>query len=413
MRHKFAVAIAVVILLITYSVVVSQSPLTNSYLEGFRGMASDRVVAEVWKEICAMNRDAYPDSNLVMPGDTILVPMGMKYVAQRTGTRHMWRAAQVFNTLMVQPYLTGDTVSTQNTLIPSSDSNNVQDEIEKSEVLDWLPWVIAVVLALVLVSMILRGRSKSFVANPPSFEGGSDARVRAVAEPALRQAFGNNVRIVGDIERGTATGTLTMFNSDGTTSEESFTNEPAYRAKVRFPDGQERTVVSRWSCFNPVYNRVGARFNGTFTPTGSHSLQRLPVMNDQQVEAMERGIREPERSVTPDDVPAAEGDVVEVQSTTTEVPTPAPKAGPIAAVTGPDGTVHVTKMQVFEKGGFTLEGDLPLTVEQLTNLAYQLTGRHPLDLDAKRPKPVESPKSDADAKSKPVVAHPDDPAHTA
>lgn len=393
MRRKFyAVAIAVVMFFATYSVVVSQSPLTNSYLEEFRGMKSDKVVDKVWREICAMNRDAYPDSNLVLPGDTILVPMGMCYVAQKTGTRHMWRAAEVFNTLVVQPYLAGDTASAQNPLTPGSNSNNVHDETKKSEVLDWLPWVIAVVLALVLVSMMLRGRSKSFVANPPSFEGGSDARVRAVAEPALRQVFGNNVRIVGDVERGTATGTLTMFNSDGTTSEESLMNEPAYRARVRFPDGQERTVVSRWSCFNPLYNRVGARFNGTFTPGGSGTSQRLPVMNDQQVSAMERGIREPEHSVTPDDVPVAEGDVTTTpQPTTTAAPTP---KSVLEIATDEDVTVEMTEMQTFPNGGVTLKGNFRLPLVKMHEILYQLTGRHPMDLEARRPKPVEPPKPD-------------------
>ncbi len=72
MRHKFyAVAVVIAIVLITAGSVSFSQLLTrnDAYLEQFRGVSQVKVVSKVWLDICAANREHFPDSNRVFPGD--------------------------------------------------------------------------------------------------------------------------------------------------------------------------------------------------------------------------------------------------------------------------------------------------------------------------------------------------------
>lgn len=401
MRHKFyAVAVVIAIMLIAAgSVSFSQLVRNDSYLEQFRGVSHERVVAMVWLDVKKLNEVTHPKPDFVLPGDTLLVPMGMKYVAQTTGTRHMWRAAEVFNASVVQPYLAGDTALVQSSLIPASVATNFATTSEGNlSPLAWVIIIVAIVLALWAwwVWLTYQGRQRrKFVRRPPDFHSAIDPMVDAYAREAIGTAFGRQVQVVGPIQRGYVSGELTMLNRDGTTSRERFNNEEAWQARVRFADGHERVVVCRYSCFNPLWSVQDAQFSGTFRPVGSTTSEEVPRISPEQVVAVTRTTRGSDQPLSSADLPGA------VEPASPATPT---TEGPLVAVAGEDGRVRLTKMQVFDKGGFTIEGDLPLTVEQLTNLAYQLTGRHPMDLDAKRVKLAESPKPEAVQTDKPVTA---------
>ncbi|MFH1235421.1 MAG: hypothetical protein V1685_00595 [Parcubacteria group bacterium] len=333
------------------------------------------------------------------------MPLGLCYIAQRGGTNHMWKAAQLFATSVVVPYLNGDTVTVTPPLTPAKDSTPavVASGMNISPL--GLVIIAAIVLALCAwwVWSTHQGQQRrKFVRRPPSFQSATDPMMDFYAREALTTAFGRHVQVVdGSIRRGYITGELIMLNRDGTTSRVRFDHEEGWEARVLFPDGHERVVYCRQRCFNPLWGLEDAQFSGTFQPIDSTATPvGIPRISPEQVAAVSRTTRGSDQPLSSADLPGA----VEPAP----IPTTTPKAeGPLAAVAGTDGTLRLTKMQVFDGGKFTIEGDMPLTVEQLINLAYQLTGRHPLDLEAKKPKPVEPPKPEAVQIDMPVTDAPE------
>ncbi len=395
---QFVVAVAVIVVLATTVLGVSTmvpmlpsesprgqlssiSPVKGLYLEQFREMNPKQTIDRIWLDICAMNRSRYPDSNKVRPGDTIQLPLGQYYVAQQGGTDHMWRAALWFTDALVMPYLrfgAPDTTRPVAVEVQGPTTPKASSGISPW----WLLILIPVFMCAVLIDNHIK-RAKKFVVNPPGFRTASDSAVQATAQTALRSAFGPAIQIVGNVERGVINGTQVMFNADGTSQTETFHNEPGYRARVRFPNDQERLVVCRWACFNPVYNRTGSEFNGTFQVAGSNTTESLPRMSDEQVASVQRSIREADRSVAASDLPvvpmpaSAETAAVLPPEAPKETVRPAAVSSPERSATiGPDGLLHFKSIQISQ-GRFTAEGDVAITFEQLSELVEQFTDRKP------------------------------------
>jgi hypothetical protein len=58
---------------------------------------SEQTVDGIWRQVCELNREAFPDSNLVFPGDSLLLPDGSYYyVTGSSGEDHMWRASRFY-----------------------------------------------------------------------------------------------------------------------------------------------------------------------------------------------------------------------------------------------------------------------------------------------------------------------------
>ncbi len=67
-------------------------------------------------------------------------------------------------------------------------------------------------------------RARKFVQDPSNFIDATDTQVFGLAQHAACNAFGGDVTIVGNIERGHITGQQKMFNADGTSRTETFDN---------------------------------------------------------------------------------------------------------------------------------------------------------------------------------------------
>lgn len=419
MRHKlYAVAVAVAIVLIAAgSVSFSQLVRNDAYLDQFRNVGQEKVVSEVWLDICGMNRDSYPDSNRVLPGDTIQVPLGLCYIAQRGGTNHMWKAAELFSASVVVPYLNGDTIGVTSPLIATNDSIPAVVAAEANLL---LPWIIVAAIVLAVITFAAwnayqGSQRRKFVRRPPDFRSAQDDMMSAHAREALTTAFGRHIQVVGPIRRGYITGELIMLNRDGSTSRERFDNEPGWEGRIRFEDGHEAVVVCRQSCFNPLWSATGAQFSGTFRPIDSPTSVEIPRITSEQISAVTRTVRGSDQPLRPADLPGAVKPELTVPTAAAPTATSAPTPESVITVVE-DGTVEMTEMQVFPNGGVTFKGTMRLPLGKMQEILYQMTGRHPMDLDARRPKPVESPKpvpaETAAVKTDAPVAHPEDPFHT-
>ncbi|MDP2815198.1 MAG: hypothetical protein Q8O19_00790, partial [Rectinemataceae bacterium] len=269
------------------------------FLDGESSLSE--VVPKIWAVIVSQNQDRFPNPDLVMPGEVIVLPNGSHYIAQSGGTDHMWKAAEWYTCNVVYPYVIDDTTTTTSTASVKNTTNVVTDTNDKGDWWHWWYWI--PIAALVIWVAHRYQHSLRFVADPPDFRSGSDEMVRANAEAAARTAFGQ-VQIVGNIERGTINGEQIMFNRDGSSQIETFHNEPGYRARVRFSNGTERVVVSRWSCFNPCWSRVNSQFNGVFTPTGSKVADPIPAIQSNQIERVRQSIRGGEQRLRAEDLPS-------------------------------------------------------------------------------------------------------------
>lgn len=346
------------------------APADSSYLEQFRGKSFGEIVPKVWLEVCAMNRAQYPDSNLVFPGDVIALPLGKQYVAKPGGTDHMWQASTYFSNEAVMSYLLGDTA------VPVvTQPVQVVEEESKSGSSNFGLWVL-IVAALVVASLYLfrfwRSKRKPFVKHPPDFRAATDAQVRPVAEAALGRAFGQGTQIIGRIERGTISGRQVIFFGGGPHTTETYRNEPGYRARVRFQDGTETSVVSRWSCFNPVWSAVWAEFEGTFTPEGGQP-EAIERISDAQ--AAHLGVAMQEIASGREPTVSVSTIIPGRQPAPVAGPTPAPPAAAVAEER--EEKLHLTKVQISSEKGLNLEGDIPLSVEELKELIAQVKGEAP------------------------------------
>lgn len=113
-------------------------------------------IFNLWQSIIDLNRDVFPDSNKVYPGDTILVPWEqdtMQVIVQSwdsTGTHNcMWNIARLL--------ATGETDSIQ--FVPDTTNvNNVANTASSFPL--WIIWVIvAAAVVAVLIWWLLRERS--------------------------------------------------------------------------------------------------------------------------------------------------------------------------------------------------------------------------------------------------------------
>ncbi len=269
------------------------TPFDSSYYEPYRGMTDVQKVDKAWLEMLDINSDHFPDSSMVFLGDTILLPHGRIYViGSSDGWDHMWRTAGYFVDCYVDPYLNPPVVQPAPASVVITDSADTTATANSN---GNMPWYGLAIFAIILLGIGLWAwknsrdqrkmkedaeaaaakaeLAKKFVTIPPGFHCVSDDQLGRTATSAAQDAFGRNVQIVGEIERGYITGEQTMFNADGTSSVEKFDNEPGYRATVKFPDGTERLVVCKWACFNPCYSCKDAKFKGTFRPEGSTTAE--------------------------------------------------------------------------------------------------------------------------------------------
>ncbi len=368
---------------------VTLSPSDSVYLEGYRHLSHERQIALAWLHVKGRNSYSYPNPDLVMPGDTLLIPLGNYYVARSGGTDHMWNAAALFVAKIVRPYLDGVLPVVVPT--PTVDSSTVSDTMAAVNTHDGLriPWWGYVLLGLILLGIALFAwynsrsqrhneetatsereqyeRSLKFVPDPPSFKKAADDEVVRTADEAAKRAFGRGVQVIGPVERGYISGEQQMFNANGTHRFETFANEPGYRARVRFANGTERLVVCRWACFNPVYSLADAEFTGTFRPEGSSVAQEIPRISGMQTSMLYNSINGSEREFTADDLPdTTDGHSQEASKPATTSSTP--------------GKHSFTKLMVSKEKGLTAEGDIQLSTNELYNVLYQVTGRHPNDL---------------------------------
>lgn len=419
MRHKVLVVLGVLAVIITAGFRVSQSEdpsprktysmferisredslyLEQYRLESYGGLARHEVVPKIWLEIKALNKERYANPDLVMPGDTILLPLGMIDVARFGGQDHMWRSAEVFFDHVVIPYVTGE----PSPGIP--DDTHAKDPMQEAStqsfswqaVLAWLG-VASVLMTIAWVLTRSKSARKNFVQRPPKFRGSKDGIVQGTAQDALQTAFGRGIRIIGPVVRGFITGRQRMFNRDGTTEVVDFKNEPGFQALVRFDNGQERLVVCRWSCFNPCYNCVGAEFNGTFTPVDSNTSEPLPVMRPENVGALQQSIMHPTMPIKTSDLPGrpsptASNEAAPVVATpetpVSEVPTTDPKspvnevsaARPTEEAAAPTGEVMLRFKELqISNGRLTANGDLAMSFRQFSDLIGQVTKQKSVD----------------------------------
>lgn len=353
----------------------------GAYLEQFRDVPADKVVGKVWLDICVMNRAQYPDSNLVQPGDVIRLPLGRPYVAKRErGTDHMWQASLYFVNEVVAPYLIGE-----RSLIPLEGA--VQSNTSRPLVDSWDDRALLIIffLAVVLLAawMLYRAnrigeRPKAatppppFVATPLDFQSAADTQVRPVATEALGRTFGRNFEIIGEIVRGWINGRLTVFFADGSRRTEEYENEEGFQARLHFSDGTERTVVSRWQCFNPVWSASDVEFRGTFTPAESGKPEEIPQISESQVAHLSQNIQ---------DLAAGREPVAPVAAVVPEsFPATPPSISPSTATSASEETkrdgeiMRLTKLQFSTDKGLNLEGNIPLTVEELKELISKVSG---------------------------------------
>lgn len=372
---------------------VSLSQSDSTYLDEYRFLTDEGKISRAWRHICGRNSMEFADSNVVKEGDYILVPLGNYYTVKKTdGKDHMWRAAECFVANIVNPYLNGTLFVPDNVtlFIPSLDQPSVP--ADSGSAYPWWYWLIAglFILGIALFAWYLTRdkqktddsakeaaaqleRDRKFIPDPPDFKTTSTDEANRNAEIAGQSAFGRDVTIIGDIERGYINGEQKMFNADGSSSKQTFTNEPGYRATVRFPDGSERQVVCRWGCFNPCWSATDAEFKGTFKPENSSTAEEIPVIEPDQVTALEQSISGGDNKLSADDVP--ETDVSKSVEPVEEA----------ADDAGADGTMRFTRVQISTDKGINLEGEgIRLTVDNLHNLVYQITGRRPGDEEDKK-----------------------------
>lgn len=343
------------------------------YLEQFRGKPHEEVISKVWLEVCRLNRGQYLDSNLVRPGDVIALPFGKSYIAQTGGKDHMWQASKYFVDVVVTPYLVG---SKKYDVVVQKDSG--RNAPRKTDQSTFRLLCVFLLLSLGALAWMLLNRAagknrRPFATSIPSFEGASDAQVRSTAQSALESAFGRGFEIVGPIERGVVNGTQRVFFAGGQHKTQKFENEPGYRARLRFRDGREALVVSLWECFNPVWSATEARFRGTFTPQNGRP-EEIEEISESQASHLSSIIQQAARRAEPIVSPSLVVPGAAVPSPASETSQPATPhfSEPPASTPKDDGKLRLTKVQFSVEKGLNLEGELPMSIEDLKGLITQV-----------------------------------------
>lgn len=363
------------------ALVTSQIILTKEdslYLEQFQGHAYGEIVPKVWLRVCELNREQYPDSNLVQPGDVITLPLRLQYVAEAGGGDHMWRASKHFSSDVVVPYLVQGFATDLDAIVQKEAT---ESETKYSDSVPFWKWLVVVafivgifwILWMLLLGTYGRKDTREpatfppFTSRPPDFDAAADSQIQPVASEALGRTFGRNFEIVGEIERGWINGTLIVFFADGTRRTEKYQNEEGFRAKLRFADGTERVVVSRWHCFNPCWSASDADFNGTFTPQAEGKPQEILPISESQASHLSENIRD----IAAGREPIAP--VAEVVPGANSVPKPSPLPQQAESPKSAE-KLRLTKFQVSADKGLNLEGDITVTVEELQAIVKQIVG---------------------------------------
>jgi len=339
----------------------------SAYLESFLGKSFDQQVAKAWVDICALNRENFPDSNMVQPGNIIMLPLHHIYFAMMApqGASHMWMASVMFVHETVQPYIDK---KMQHILLTSPDTNKTGSSAIRlynsfNDDWFWIPMAVILLLAIVVLVTLVKStlkrehERKAFINNPPPLDA-PDSQVCPLAERALRRAYGRDFQIIGDIERGVATGRQIMFNKDGSTENVNFYDEPAFRARIRFSNGAESLAVCKWACFNPCVNLVSSKYKGTFTPNGGQP----EVIENISVKEM-RNIRE-------NICHAALSEESASRLSSSSVPAAKPES-PVATAKS-DGKIRLTKLQISKDKGINIEGDFTLSIREVNGLVKQV-----------------------------------------
>ncbi|MFH0806167.1 MAG: hypothetical protein V1885_00335 [Candidatus Brennerbacteria bacterium] len=345
----------------------------SSYLEQFRGKLYREIVPKVWLDVCALNRAQYPDSNLVSVGDTIALPVGKQYVAGLEEGNHMWQASGYFTDMVVMPYVLSEVGTSFEEIVRVAQQPSERSALRARALLFALSIIALLVAAILWLDWSVK-RRRPFATMQPTFRGGSDEQVRSAAERALTGTFGRGFEIVGPIERGVINGRQTVFFASGRHENETFRGEPGYRARLRFQDGSEALVVSRWSCFNPVWSAEGVRFRGTFTPQGGRP-EEIPVISTAQANHLGGAIRE----VVSGREPATPASMFVPDRQPAPIPAnPRPSGTPSAPTSEEpkqDGKLlKLTKVQFSRDKGLNLEGDIPISIEDLNALITKVQG---------------------------------------
>lgn len=342
------------------------SSADSSYLEQFRGETYRNILPRVWLNVCALNQERYPDLDVVHPGDTILLPLGRQYVAKAGDGNHVWQASAYFTNMLLTPYLTSEGETNGDEMLDAireqSESGSYWS-VNRSIL--WIVIVVALGTWTFLLLYSAKKRRKPFAWVIPSFTGASDDQVRPIAEHAFQGAFGRGFEIVGPIERGVINGKQRVFFASGHHETQNFSNEPGCRARLRFQDGTEALVVSRWACFNPVWSATNVRFRGTFTPQGGRP-EEIPAISEALASHFGAVIRE----VRGGNVPAAPASSFVPGRQPVPVPeapqrTEAPPATPTEEPKQDGKLLKLTKVQFSRDKGLNLEGDIPISVEDL------------------------------------------------
>ncbi len=402
MKSKSAlITIIVLATLVVGTVLFAQPPWDRptlstsdvSYLEQYRSMSGTERISKAWLDIKGRNSYLHPNPDVVMPGDEILLPIGFgPYMAKAGGKDHMWRAAEYYVATYVEPYLNGTVPANMAESPQKPDSVKVEVPVIVPTYMNWWErnWLLLLIMLLVASIVWLANRKKqakppeevpstNFVDDPPDFYQTSDPGVTSLAQSSLQRALGRGITVIGTPERGFITGEQDIFYIDGECKTEHFDNEPGFRARIKFPDGQERLVVCRWACFNPCWSSASAVFRGTFRVMNSDVAETIPTISQDGMVAVTESIAGGENDLTADALPESPK---QAEPSATSDPTQPKK-------------LRVTKLMASQDKGLTLEGDCEVTIDEVYNLLYQVTGRHPDELKKKE---SASPADDSPAK---------------
>ncbi|MFH1161778.1 MAG: hypothetical protein V1696_00650 [Candidatus Jorgensenbacteria bacterium] len=380
MKNQIRFLLLVLVLAVSTVGALAQVPqfsfVDSSYLEQFRGKTFGEIVPKVWLDVCARNRVLYPDSNLVLPGNIVVLPLGEFYTAKPGGMDHMWQASVYFANEVAIPYLQKDTHAAK-TVAPIVPAVPV-----KTETGDF-PWGLAIfmiVLVAALMYLFYWLVFKRTVVPPPfiaeeripDFQQATPEQLLPLAQEGLGRIYGEkNFEIVGPIEKGTiGDGTLTMFYADGSHRNETYHDEPGFRAHLRFKDGSESLIVSRWSCFNPCYTAQSAEFSGTFTPEGSDQPQMIERITEAEAGDIGENIR---RIARGEEVVVGPSVAAPVQELPVAPKTKAPATAPADAE--PEKEIKATKLQISCEKGITIEGETNLSFDQLKQLTELIVAK--------------------------------------
>ncbi|MGC9602904.1 MAG: hypothetical protein ABSF47_00290 [Minisyncoccia bacterium] len=347
----------------------------SSYLEQFRNKTPDEVQGKVWGSICAMNRMQYPDSNKVMPGDFIAMPLGEYYQATAGGTSHMWDAARCFTNKIVLPYLNG----TLETRVQQQSKSIVEDSTKASSrpYPEWL--VFFPIVIIVLAALYFLARSKKWNKKPvnppfissekiPNPKTATPEQVRPLVQEALGGTFGEkNFKLIGDTEDVLIEkGTLVSFFKDGSHTVKEYKNQDGYRALVEFlRSGKRSLVVLDAACFNPLWTAEYAEFSGTVIPKGKTQPEVIERITMDQVGDIGENIRRINRGEE-----VAVEPVVEQPPAAPAQESPTAQEPPTSEEKEPE--VSVEEIQISE-GRLTLKGGrVKLSFDQLKELIHEV-----------------------------------------